>query len=246
MRRCSLRRRLLHVVYRTKGGRAVIRGEVRDELERYTGGPVREAGGKSFEIAAPGDHAHLLVSIGPAIAVAKFIGFVKANSSRWVSRRLPRLGDFAWQVGYASFTVSESVKSRVAEYIRNQDAHHRRRTFAEELAALLEWHGAHIGRRLRGGMSPPGRALVAVAMPPLASLRARGSLGTPFPTASRPWLLECRPPLRSGVERQLPASARRGRRRRKSSRDKGLTGGSRGSILWNSIHHINDPPPPYR
>ncbi len=48
---------------------------------------------------------------------------------------------FEWQAGYSSFTVSESMADAVKRYIDGQEGHHRRRTFAEELKALLDRHG---------------------------------------------------------------------------------------------------------
>jgi hypothetical protein len=49
--------------------------------------------------------------------------------------------EFAWQEGYAAFTVSASVKPAVARYIVTQVEHHRRRPFKEELVEFLERHG---------------------------------------------------------------------------------------------------------
>ena len=65
---------------------------------------------------------------------------VKANSSRWANERWPVIR-FAWQIGYAGFSVSPSRIEEVRNYILNQEAHHRKLTYEEELAALLERHG---------------------------------------------------------------------------------------------------------
>jgi hypothetical protein len=58
----------------------------------------------------------------------------------------PSIGAFAWQKGYAAFGVSPGNQERVIAYIRNQEEHHRVRSFDEEYAALvregelaLEW-----------------------------------------------------------------------------------------------------------
>jgi putative transposase len=50
-------------------------------------------------------------------------------------------GEFAWQPGYGAFSVSISNTAAVAEYIRQQDRHHRKMTFAQEYDALLQKHG---------------------------------------------------------------------------------------------------------
>ncbi len=46
-----------------------------------------------------------------------------------------------WQQGYAVFSVSASIMPAVVRYIQNQEAHHRKMSFEEELIALLGKHG---------------------------------------------------------------------------------------------------------
>jgi len=47
---------------------------------------------------------------------------------------------FKWQVKYGAFSVSVSQLDKIIEYIRNQEAHHRKMTFQEEFLALLKKH----------------------------------------------------------------------------------------------------------
>ncbi len=46
-----------------------------------------------------------------------------------------------WGRGYGVFSVSHSGAAEVAKYIANQEEHHRKRSFAEELKLLVERHG---------------------------------------------------------------------------------------------------------
>jgi REP-associated tyrosine transposase len=48
---------------------------------------------------------------------------------------------FAWQEGYSSFAVSASKIPAVKRYVLNQEAHHRKMTFEDELLTLLRKHG---------------------------------------------------------------------------------------------------------
>ena len=59
----------------------------------------------------------------------------------WVHANLPGLARFGWQEGYAAFTVSQSNIPAVSQYIADQREHHRKRSFQEELEALLAEHG---------------------------------------------------------------------------------------------------------
>ena len=46
--------------------------------------------------------------------------------------------NFAWQNGYAAFSVSQSKVDTVTNYIRNQKEHHTKKSFKEELVEFLK------------------------------------------------------------------------------------------------------------
>ncbi len=84
------------------------------------------------------NHLHILLVLPSDMPLSKAVQILKANSSRWLGEHGI---DFAWQEGYAAFSVSASQVSAVREYIRNQAAHHQRRNFEEEFLALLKKSG---------------------------------------------------------------------------------------------------------
>ncbi len=45
---------------------------------------------------------------------------------------------FAWQKGFGAFTVSRSNADAVANYIRDQEEHHRKLDFKTEFVSLLD------------------------------------------------------------------------------------------------------------
>jgi hypothetical protein len=59
----------------------------------------------------------------------------------------PGLSKFAWQTGYAGFTVSKSQLGVVQRYVANQEAHHEKLSFQEELIALLKAHEIEFDER---------------------------------------------------------------------------------------------------
>jgi len=132
---------LYHVVFSTKGRLPLIKREVRDELHKYMCGVAKRHGARVIRINGTADHVHLLAIIKPATAVADFVRLLKTNSSKWLSETFAPMRVFEWQAGYSSFTLSESMADVVKRYIDGQEAHHRTRTFAEELKALLDRHG---------------------------------------------------------------------------------------------------------
>ena len=71
---------------------------------------------------------------------------LKKTSSVWARETLG-IPDFAWQEGYAAFTVSASNREAVQEYIASQAEHHRQRSFREELVILLRKAGVEYDER---------------------------------------------------------------------------------------------------
>jgi putative transposase len=87
------------------------------------------------------DHVHALVDLPTNLSVEEVMQLFKGSSSHWVNENNFSCGKFAWGRGYGVFSVSHSGAAEVARYIANQQEHHRRRSFAEELKLLVERHG---------------------------------------------------------------------------------------------------------
>ena len=136
-----------HIVFSTKQRRPLIESTLLPRLQEYVGGIVRELDGKLLEANGPEDHMHLCIQAKPTIAVSDLVGKIKANSSGWVHKTFPHLRDFAWQDGYAAFTVAQSGLSILSKYIHAQQEHHKKQSFQEELIALLKLHGIDYDER---------------------------------------------------------------------------------------------------
>ena len=87
------------------------------------------------------DHVHALVDLPTGISVEEMMQFFKGGSSHWINQNRLGRGKFAWGRGYGVFSVSHSAVPAVAKYIANQESHHRRKSFAEELKELVERYG---------------------------------------------------------------------------------------------------------
>jgi putative transposase len=109
-------------------------------LHEYLGGTINGLGGFAQQIGGVADHVHLLVGLKATHTLADVLRELKKASSEWVHREIG-IRDFAWQEGYAAFTVSPTGRNGVRGYILGQAEHHRRRTFREELVDLLERAG---------------------------------------------------------------------------------------------------------
>jgi REP element-mobilizing transposase RayT len=109
---------------------------------------IAENKGTTIAIGGVEDHVHLLARLHQDSAVASVVRAVKAKSSRWMHRENDEFAAFAWQTGYAAFTVSLSQVDRVAVYIRNQEEHHRRQPFDAEYKQMLRTHSIDIPEQL--------------------------------------------------------------------------------------------------
>jgi REP-associated tyrosine transposase len=141
---CNL---LYHFLFSTKGRRPLITTAMKPRLHDYIGGIVRGEDGDLLEINSVPDHVHLLVRLHPTRAVADVLRLIKANSSRWANEKFRRGATFAWQQGYAAFTVSQSQVPKLLAYIRGQEEHHRKRDIRRELVTLLRRNGISFDER---------------------------------------------------------------------------------------------------
>lgn len=131
---------LLHIVFSTKDRKSLIEAVDADDLYGFIGGIVRDEGGTLLAIGGMPDHVHMLVRWGTDKSISELTRDVKTRSSRWM-RQSRGVKPFAWQVGYGVFSVSQSQAGVVKAYIKSQPKHHAKRTFRQELVALLKAHG---------------------------------------------------------------------------------------------------------
>ena len=141
---------LTHIIFSTKDRLPYLQGERRDDVFADLGGMVRELKATALNINGVNgvaDHVHALVRLPAALAVAKTVEVLKANSSRWIHQYRVLDRRFSWQSGYAAFSVSESNAAELSRSISYQVEHHRKRTFQEELIALLKKSGIEYDER---------------------------------------------------------------------------------------------------
>jgi REP element-mobilizing transposase RayT len=124
----------LHVVFSTKERQRLIPQEVQPQLWSYMAGICRNQKMISVSIGGVEDHVHLLFHLSATLTLSRAITLLKANSSKWMNEHGR---NFAWQEGYAAFSVSASNLERVALYIRHQKEHHTKMSFEDEFLTFL-------------------------------------------------------------------------------------------------------------
>jgi REP element-mobilizing transposase RayT len=137
---------LLHVVFSTKNRAPLIRNL--GALIKNLRGIARN---KNIDLLTAGgtqNHVHLLIRMPPVRPLSESMRDLKANSSRYMNEMAG--GGFAWQDGYAAISVSPSQVPAVRAYIENQERHHARRSYEQELTALLDKSGVKYEREYLG------------------------------------------------------------------------------------------------
>ena len=136
-----------HIVFSTKDRLPMITSDMKPRLWAYMNGIISNIGGKAVAINGMADHVHLLVLLPPTIGIAEALRALKANSSKWIHENWQEQSKFAWQSGYAAFSVSRSNIEDIVRYIDNQEEHHRKLSYQDELLALLNKHGVEYDDR---------------------------------------------------------------------------------------------------
>ena len=132
---------LVHVIFSTKNRANLISPEIQHRLHEYLAGVAKHEFGHALEIGGTADHLHALLSLKTDVPIAQAMRKWKSLSSGWVHKTFPEHATFAWQPGYAAFSVSQSSVDAVRAYIARQVEHHRQVTFEEEFRAFLDRHG---------------------------------------------------------------------------------------------------------
>jgi len=139
----------IHLVFSTKERRPFLRDmTVRESLHSYLGGISKQLECAPIITGGIEDHVHLLARFGRTITQAEWVKELKRVSNLWLKEQ-HSIRDFEWQGGYADFSVSASNLEQVKEYIANQEQHHRKINFQDELRTMLrryhvEWDERYI------------------------------------------------------------------------------------------------------
>ncbi len=75
---------------------------------------------------------HVLLALGSTQTVADVVKLLKGESSHWLKQQGIVPAYFAWQTDHFAVSVSERIVNLVRGYIKNQEIHHKTKTFAEE------------------------------------------------------------------------------------------------------------------
>ena len=128
----------VQLVFAPFGRQNLINDNIKHEIYKYISGIIKNKKQKPLIINGMPDHIHIFLGFTPDISLSDLVRDVKANSTLYINSKKLIPHRFSWQKGFGAFTYSKSQVPRVVRYIKNQETHHRVRTFKHEYLELLE------------------------------------------------------------------------------------------------------------
>jgi len=128
----------IQIVFAVSNRESLIKSDFKEELHKYIIRIVRNQHQKLISINGMPHHVHILIGLRPAMALADLVREIKADSANFINKRKLVHGRFSWQGGYGAFSYSHSQLDTIIRYTKNQETHHRRRSFKDEYLSLLK------------------------------------------------------------------------------------------------------------
>lgn len=138
---------LYQIVFGTKHRARTLDRCGRPELFRYITGILESKKCHVYQVNGVEDHVHILVSLHPSVALSDLVKDIKLASTKLIKEKNLFANFAGWQDGYGAFTYSRDRKEILINYIRNQEEHHRQKSFRDEYVELLQEEGVTFDER---------------------------------------------------------------------------------------------------
>jgi putative transposase len=128
----------LHCVWTTYKRVPYLQDEIRNDIIQHIRNNAHLKGIYIDHINGYHEHLHALISLGGNQTVSELMQKIKGESSFWINKnKLTRL-KFKWQDDFYSVSIGMSQIDNLRKYIRDQDHHHHKVSFQDELDLLIE------------------------------------------------------------------------------------------------------------
>lgn len=128
----------IQVIFAVQNRKALIQPVWEEELYKYITGVVQNKGQKMLAIHGIHNHIHFFIGMKPTCCLSDLVREIKKSSNVFINEKKFTPFKFQWQEGFGAFSYSHSQLTDVIEYIANQKAHHKKRSFKYEYEAFLK------------------------------------------------------------------------------------------------------------
>jgi len=132
----------IHAIWATKERVPMIHENIEHQVRQKITNELRELGCPVRIVNGMPDHIHCLFLLNSQKSIADVIKQIKGGSFHFINQSNLIPEKFAWQTGYAAYSVSESIVEKVFIYIKNQKQHHLKKSAQEEFDEFLKLYGA--------------------------------------------------------------------------------------------------------
>ncbi len=130
----------IHLILSTKDKLPLLHPDFENKIHAFLKEEITNYGCFVEMINGTADHVHAIFLLNPEKSLNKTVEELITTSAAIINKNYFSSGSFAWQPEYAAFSVSESLLSKMMEYIKNQKEHHKKQTFTNELKEFLKLH----------------------------------------------------------------------------------------------------------
>lgn len=130
-----------HCVFTPKGRNSLMKNSLREKIQKYIYGVIKEKKCNPIAINGTEDHLHILVGFTPTISISDLIRDIKRSSALYINENHLSFYKFNWQEGFGAFTVGYRELDKVYKYVLNQEIHHNTQNFRDEYRQILTDEG---------------------------------------------------------------------------------------------------------
>jgi REP element-mobilizing transposase RayT len=110
----------IHAVFTTKNQQQIITLELEEVVYPFFYDEFQALDCKLKIVNGLSDHVHCLFLMNPKRSFSDVIKQIKGSSSHYINQHNLIFEKFAWQKGYAAFSVDDSSIDKVYKFIKNQ------------------------------------------------------------------------------------------------------------------------------
>ena len=138
---------IYQIVFGTFRRENTLKKENRDELFKYIIGILKNKKCHSYQIGGVEDHLHIVTHLHPTIALSSLVKDIKLATTEYIKTNNLFAEFKGWQEGCGAFTYSIKEKERLINYVKNQEAHHSKKSFNDEYLELLNEHSVQFDEK---------------------------------------------------------------------------------------------------
>jgi len=128
----------IHFIWETYDGEKVLTKDSRKKISNLLYDYCKEKNIFMKINFVNADHVHALIDLPTNLSIEDCIKLLKGSSSFYINKNRIINSKFSWGKGYGAFSVSASQLNNVVRYIKNQEEHHRTKSFTEEYELFIK------------------------------------------------------------------------------------------------------------